>query len=97
MARVELTAVAIGDLDRLISMLSLPADTRERVRISLQVLERLPMLGPELSGRWAGLRFLLGPWRWMIVVYHHDDGSDRVVVITIQDARSSDAATASRP
>ncbi len=97
MARVELTAVAVEDLDRLISVLSLPADTRERVRRSLQVLEHLPLLGPALSGRWTGLRFLLGPWRWMLLVYHYDTESDRVVVITVQDARCSKRPTASRP
>jgi hypothetical protein len=90
-ARVELTTVAIEDLDTLIRFLSLPSDTKERVRRSLTVLERLPRLGPELTGRWSGLRFLLGPWRWMLLVYRYDADDDRVVVITIQDARSATA------
>jgi hypothetical protein len=94
-ARVELTAVAIEDLEALIRFLSLPDDTKERVKRSLVVLERLPRLGPELTGRWTGLRFLLGPWRWMLLVYHYNADDDRIVVITIQDARSATAPRSS--
>jgi plasmid stabilization system protein ParE len=92
-ARVELAHVAVEDLDRLIAILSLPTDTRERVRRSLEPLDEFPRLGPELTGRWQGTRFLLGPWRWMLLVYEHVESQDRVVVLTIQDARSSSAAT----
>ena len=74
-------------------VLSLPADTRARVRRSLAPLGEFPRLGPELTGRWSGLRFLLGPWRWMPLVYEYDEDADRVVILTIQDARSSSAAT----
>ena len=94
MARVALAAVAVEDLDRLVLTLTLPADTRERVRRSLVTLEQFPRLGPELEVRWAGLRFILGPWRWLLIVYQFDEPSDRVTVVTIQDARSSRAATA---
>lgn len=94
MATVELTVGAVEDLDGLIVMLSLPADTRGRVRRGLRALERLPRLGPELQGRWVGLRFLLGPWRWMIIVYRYDEEVDRVVVLTFQDARSAGSPTA---
>lgn len=93
MARVELARVAVEDLERLIAVLSLPADTRERVRRSLEPLGEFPRLGPELTGRWQGTRFVLGPWRWMLVVYEHIESEDRVVVLTIQDARASSAAT----
>lgn len=96
MASVELAAAAVEDLDRLILTLSLPSDTRERVRRSLAPLALFPRLGPELVDRWAGLRFILGPWRWMLVVYQFDEPADRVVIVTIQDARSSRAATAMR-
>jgi plasmid stabilization system protein ParE len=92
-ARVELAHVAVEDLDRLIAVLSLPADTRERVRRSLEPLGDFPRLGPELTCRWQGTRFVLGPWRWMLLVYEHIENEDRVVVLTIQDARSSSAAT----
>jgi plasmid stabilization system protein ParE len=88
-ARVELAAAAVEDLDRLIRSHSLPPDTRKLVKRSIAQLERFPLLGAELSGRWSGFRFLLGPWRWMILVYVHLEDDDRVVVVTIQDGRSS--------
>jgi len=96
-ARIELSEGAVEDLDRLIRTHSLPADTKERLVRSLRHLERFPRLGPELEGRWSGLRFLLGPWRWMLIVYTYLEADDRVVVVTIQDGRSSAAprATAS--
>ena len=92
MARVEIASAAREDLDRLISSHSLPADTRERVRRSLEHLERFPLLGPPLGGRWEGFRFLLGPWRWLILVYVYLEEDDRVVVVTMQDGRSAHAA-----
>lgn len=96
MANVELARVAVEDIDRLVAVLSLPADTRERIRASLVPLRTFPRLGPELGGRWEGMRFLVGPWRWMLLVYRFDPAEDRVVVVTVQDARSSSAATSSR-
>ncbi len=93
MARVELATAAVGDLEELIRTHSLPADTRARVARSLRALERFPLMGPALRGRWEGFRFLLGPWRWLLLVYVFVEPEDRVVVVTIQDARSSTAAT----
>lgn len=95
MARVELSAAAVEDLDTLIASHSLPHDTRARVRRSLAPLQRFPRMGPELGGRWEGFRFLLGPWRWLLLVYVFFEPEDRVVVVTVQDARSSTAATGS--
>lgn len=94
MARVELAVSAVEDLDGLIRM---PPDTHERVVRSLRSLAQFPNIGPALAGRWAGFRFLLGPWRWLILVYVYIEAEDRVVVVTIQDARSSTAATTVRP
>jgi plasmid stabilization system protein ParE len=91
--RVEVTRAAVEDLDRLIGVLTLPADTHTRVKTSLESLARFPRLGPELTGRWHGLRFILGPWRWMLIVYEYSEAEDRVVILTIQDARSSSAVT----
>lgn len=96
MARVELAKAAVEDLDTLIRTHSLPPDTRARVARSLRGLEQFPLMGPALTGRWEGFRFLLGPWRWLLLVYVYIESEDRVVVVTIQDARSSTAATASR-
>jgi plasmid stabilization system protein ParE len=92
-AQVELARAAVDDLDRPVRTLSLPGDSRERVHASLEPLGRFPRLGPELGGRWGGFRFLLGPWRWMLLVYVFDEQRERVVVVTTQDARTSDAAT----
>jgi hypothetical protein len=95
-ARVELAVAAVEDLDSLIRTHSLPADTPARVARSLRALERFPLMGPALSGRWQGLRFLIGPWRWLVLVYVFIEPEDRVVVVTVQDARSSTAATTRR-
>jgi len=96
-ARVELAVAAVEDLDALIQTHSLPADTRTRVARSLRSLVQFPNIGPALTGRWEGFRFILGPWRWLIVVYvyvyNYNEAEDRVVVVTIHDARSSTAAT----
>ena len=89
MPRVEVSAAARADLDGLIASHSLPPDTRERVRSSLRHLERFPLLGPPLEGRWEGFRFLLGPWRWLILVYIYLEDEDRVIVVTIQDGRAA--------
>jgi plasmid stabilization system protein ParE len=95
-ARVELSAAAVEDLRALIRTHSLPEDATARVVRSLRPLERFPSMGPPLSGRWDGFRFVLGPWRWMLLVYVVLQPDDRVVVVTIQDARSSTAVTAGR-
>jgi hypothetical protein len=95
-ARVELALAAVEDLDSLTRTHSLPADTRARVARSLRALERFPLLGPALSGRWERFRFVLGPWRWLVLVYVYVESDDRVVVVTVQDARSSTAATTTR-
>jgi plasmid stabilization system protein ParE len=95
-ARVELAAAAVEDLDRLILTHSLPANTKARVQRTLRPLGRFPLLGAELGGQWEDFRFVLGPWRWMVIVYVYLEDDDRVVVVTIQDGRSSPAPTASR-
>lgn len=93
MARVLLTPRALADLDRLIADHGLPADARQRVQRSLRVVERFPRAGRELTGRWAPLRFVLGPWSWMVLVYVFDEDDDAVFVVTVQDGRGSSAPT----
>lgn len=92
-ASVELALAATEDLDALIITHSLPPDTRSRVARSLRALSQFPLLGAPLEGRWDGVRFVLGPWRWLILVYVFMEREDRVVVVTVQDARSSAATT----
>jgi hypothetical protein len=93
-AHVELAEAAAEDLEALIRTHSLPADTPARVARSLRSLERFPEMGPALTGRWEGFRFVLGPWRWLLLVYVFIEAEDRVVVVTIQDGRWWSAATA---
>lgn len=94
MARAIVTPEAVATLERLIVSHSLPADTKERFRHSIEHLETFPRLGRELEGGgYDGLRFVLGPWRWMVVVYEYDQATDVVGVLSVQDARSSTAAT----
>jgi plasmid stabilization system protein ParE len=91
-ARLEWSREARDSLDRMIETHSLPADARARVEHSLRHLGRFPLMGREIGGRGAGTRFLLGPWRWMILVYAYFQDEDRVVVVAVEDGRSSIAA-----
>jgi plasmid stabilization system protein ParE len=88
-ATVDVTPTARRNLEALIETLSLPPSTVARLRASLEPLRRFPRLGAPLEGRWAGYRFVLGPWRWMLVVYRYDEAADRVDIVTIRDARSA--------
>jgi plasmid stabilization system protein ParE len=89
MASVVVTPTARRNLEDLIETLSLPSTTLDRVKTSLEPLSRFPRIGAPLEGRWAAFRFVLGPWRWMIVVYRYDETRDEVAIVTIRDARSA--------
>jgi plasmid stabilization system protein ParE len=93
LAQVIVSPTALRDLETLIRTHSLPSDTRDRVRRSIERLRDFPLLGAGLHGRWSGYRFVLGPWRWMIVVYESDPDLDRVAVVTIQDGRAARSPT----
>ena len=66
------------------------------MRRSLEPLQRFPRLGVEIPRPGSELRFLVGPWRWLVVVYVYFVDEDRVVVVTVEDGRSATAATGSR-
>ena len=93
MARVLVTPRAIEDLRSLSAALGLAPGALERVQRSLRILERFPGAGRELTGRWAGTRFLVGPWPWMILDYVHDEADDAVYVVAVHDGRSASSAT----
>lgn len=93
MASVVVSPRARRNLERLIRTHTLPDSTLERFKRSIEPLDRFPPLGSPLLGRWERFRFILGPWRWMIVVYHYDEAEDQVSIVTIQDGRSARAAT----
>ncbi len=46
---------------------------------------------------WEGFGFVLGPWRWLLLVCVFIETEGRVVVVTVQDARSSTAPATGRP
>jgi len=96
MPRVIVTPRALADLDELIEVLGLPPTTRSRVQRSLRVLERFPLAGRALHGRWSGMRFLIGPWPWMILVYVHEPADDAIAIVAVHDGRSSTAASHDR-
>jgi plasmid stabilization system protein ParE len=96
-AQVIITPRARRDVDEAIPALNLPGDTWTRVARSLRALETFPLAGPELAGRWAPARFVLGPWPWMIIVYRYEESTDRVYVVAMHDGRSATSATAMRP
>jgi plasmid stabilization system protein ParE len=93
---VIVTPTARGDLETLIQTHSLPGSTFERVKRSIEPLGRFPLLGAPLHAPWIRFRFILGPWRWMLIVYDYDEQADRVAIVTIQDGRSARAATSAR-
>lgn len=93
MAVVLVTQTAKQDLEELMEEHSLPQDTKKRVREHLRPLARFPLMGSPLEGRWEGSRFLLGPWRWMLLIHEHVESRNSVVVTTIQDSRRADSAT----
>ncbi|HZO98628.1 MAG TPA: type II toxin-antitoxin system RelE/ParE family toxin [Gaiellaceae bacterium] len=94
MARIVVSPTAENALARLIDTHSLPPDTKGRFKRSVAPLADFPQLGRPLEGGgYDGLRFVLGPWRWMVVLYEHDGDADVVRILLVEDARSSTAAT----
>jgi len=91
--RVVVVPGAAEDLARLIVTHSLPADTTERVKRSLRPLSDFPLLGAPLEGRWHEFRFILGPWRWLLILYAFDREQDVVSVVGFQDGRASRSPT----
>lgn len=94
MAALTIARSAVEDLARLIVTHSLPSDTPARVIRSLRPLAEFPLMGSPVEG--TPYRFLLGPWRWMLLVYVHHEDVDGVVVIGVEDARSASAVSALR-
>jgi plasmid stabilization system protein ParE len=88
-AKLSIAVEAFEQLDRMIRTHSLPADTMSRVRRSIEALGEFPEMGRLLSGRWQGLRSVLGPWRWMRIVYRFEAEANAVQVVTIIDTRSA--------
>lgn len=96
MARVVVTATAAADLESLIISHSLPHDTKERFKRAGGSLQRFPELGSTLEGSWQGYRFVLGPWRWMLILYEYQKADDTVAIVAIVDSRSRKSPTSDR-
>jgi plasmid stabilization system protein ParE len=96
LARVLVTPRTVQDLHGLVDGLGLPPDALVRVQRALRTLQRFPLAGRALTGRWEGTRFLIGAWPWMILVYTFDESDDAVYVVAAHDGRSSSAATRHR-
>lgn len=96
MAQIIVTPQARRDVEEAAATLNLPADVWSRVARSLRVLETFPLAGAELGDRWSPVRFVLGPWSWMLLLYRFEVSSDRVFVVAMHDARSATSATTSR-
>lgn len=94
LAQVGFTPIALAQLDQMVDAYELPASTRKRVALSVAHLAEFPDSGSPLEGRHEDLRFVLGPWTWMLIIYAHLD--DLVAITTIEDSRTANAATAGR-
>jgi plasmid stabilization system protein ParE len=94
MTRVELTELARQDLDFLIRTRELPLPAYARVARSLAPLAFAPYAGQALTGRHDGLRRIVGPWRWMALLYEVIEHDDLVLVVAVLDARSRAAPPA---
>jgi hypothetical protein len=66
------------------------------VRASVRALERFPRLGPEITQVADGneLRFVIGPWPWLVFVYLYDEHDNRVIVVSPEDGRAATATIA---
>jgi plasmid stabilization system protein ParE len=93
-AQVFVTPRARRDVEEAISTLNLPDHAWARIARSLRTLETFPLAGVELGGNWVPVRFLLGPWPWMLLLYRYEESSDRVDVVAMHDGRSATSATA---
>jgi len=88
-ASVLVTPRARRNIQSLIATHSLPDSTQRRIRESLAQLRQFPLVGAVLPGRTPALRYVLGPWRWMIIVYRYYEDADQVWIVSVQDGRSA--------
>lgn len=91
MASIVFTEDARDDLRELIRSHELPGSANERIRKTLEPLRTFPDSGARLAGRRRELRFVIGPWAWMILVYRYDRAGDEVAILRIADGRMSNS------
>ena len=96
MTRLVVTEAAARSLAELIESHSLPVDTKDRIRRTLAPLEQFPLFGPAIDSASPGLRFLLGPWRWLVIVYSYRKADDTVAILAFEDGRSAHSSKGDR-
>ena len=98
MPRLEWSERALSGLEQLVLSHHLPSDTRDRIEESARPLERFPRFGPEIGKLPDGskLRFLIGPWPWLVIVYLFIESDDRVGVVSIEDGRAASSTVSRR-
>ena len=91
MAQLEWSERALSDLHELVLIHHLPSDMRDRIETSAKPLERFPRFGPEVGKLPDGaeLRFLIGPWPWLMIIYLYIESEDRIGVVSIEDGRAA--------
>ena len=93
MATVVVAQRARSDLADLVTTRGLPTDTRARVLASIDPLATFPQIEKLLTGRWQGVRMILGPWPWMLLLSTYDQAMNTVTIVAIHDARTASSAT----
>lgn len=96
MTRLVVTETAARSLAELMDSHSLPVDTQDRVRRTLEPLKRFPLFGATLDPASPQLRFLIGPWRWLVIVYAYREADDTVAILAFEDGRSARSTTRRR-
>lgn len=96
MATVIVTPTAIRNLVHITESHDLPEATLERFRASLAPLREFPRMGVVVPERTGNLRYILGPWRWMIILYRYLEDADQVWVVSMQDGRSARSPVGNR-
>jgi plasmid stabilization system protein ParE len=90
--RLEWSDQALSHLERLVLTHNLPPDARERIEASTQPLRRFPLIGPEIRAAADGsLRFLIGPWPWLVIIYLYIEADERAVIVSVEDGRAATA------
>lgn len=69
MARVAFSPEALEQLRRMIEDRAPVPDAYLRVKNSVALLRDFPRAGVPLEDELTGLQSILGPWRWMRIIY----------------------------
>lgn len=89
MASVIVTPTAQRNLDDITATHTLPETTLDRFGESVAPLRQFPRMGTIVSRRTGDLRYILGPWRWMIILYRYYEDADQVRIVSVHDGRSA--------